>query len=362
MQSKALALLLAPLAFSQANLVSPELHPDRTVTFRILAPKAAQVTLAMDFMSASSPEKMTRDSEGVWSVTVGPLAPSVYIYTFNVDGVTLADPVNPNIKLRARTSASMVEVPASAPALWEPRDVPHGAVEINWHKSAAINGETRWIWVYTPPGYEKDPKQRYPVLYLFHGSNDTAGGWTLAGHANFILDNLIAEKKAVSMIIVMPFGHALPFGARGGPITNTDLYEKYLLKDAMPLIESKYRIKPGRENRAVAGLSMGGGQTITIGFRHLDLFSAMGAFSAAIPQDFEKEFSAIAANPQAVNAKLKLFWLGCGKQDSLFDRSQKFSELLTARGIKHTFRPTEGAHVFKVWREYLSEFAPLLFR
>ncbi len=357
-----LAMMLAPLAWPQAdNLVSPEVQPDRRVTFRVRAPKASDVSLSMDYMPAGTREKMTKDSEGVWSVTIGPLDPTVYIYSFNVDGITMSDPVNPNIKLRARTSASMVEVPAESLALWDARDVPHGGVEINWQKSTAINGETRWFWVYTPPGYEKNAGQRYPVLYLFHGSNDTAGGWTLAGHANFILDNLLAEKKAVPMIIVMPFGHAVPFGSRGQG-NNTDLYEKYVLKDVMPLVESKYRVKPGRENRAIAGLSMGGGQTIAIAFRHLDLFSSIGAFSAAIPGDFEKEFAQTIEKPKEVNAKLKVFWFACGKQDSLFERSQKFSDMLDARQIKHTFRPSEGAHVYKVWRLYLSEFAPLLFR
>ena len=361
-RSVLLAMMFASFAWPQAdNLVSPEVQADRRVTFRLRAPKASDVSLSMDYMPAGTREKMTRDGEGVWSVTIGPLDPTVYIYSFNVDGVTMADPVNPNIKLRARTSASMVDVPAESPGIWEVRDVPHGSVEINWQKSTAINGETRWFWVYTPPGYEKSASQRYPVLYLFHGSNDTAGGWTLAGHANFILDNLLAEKKAVPMIIVMPFGHAVPFGARG-QVSNTDLYEKYVLKDVMPLVESKYRVKAGRENRAIAGLSMGGGQTIAIGFRHLDLFSAIGAFSAAIPGDFEKEFGQTIANSKDVNAKLKVFWFACGKQDSLFERSQKFSDMLDAHQIKHTFRPSEGAHVYKVWRLYLSEFAPMLFR
>ncbi len=365
-KSLALALFLTPLAWPQAppaeTLVSPEVHPDRRVTFRIRAPKASEVTLSMDYMPAGTRETMTKDAEGVWSVTIGPLDPTVYIYTFTVDGVTMADPVNPNIKLRARTSASMVEVPADPPAIWDARDVPHGTVQINWQKSSVINGETRWIWVYTPPGYEKEAKRKYPVLYLFHGSNDTAGGWTLAGHANYILDNLLAEKKAVPMIIVMPFGHAVPFGARGGQVNNTDLYEQYLLKDVMPLVESKYRVMPGRANRAIAGLSMGGGQTISIGFKHLDLFSAIGVFSGAIMTSFEKEFPQVLANPKDTNAKLKVLFIACGKQDSLFERSQKLSELFTAHQIKHTFRPSEGAHVFKVWRLYLSEFAPLLFR
>jgi enterochelin esterase family protein len=354
--------LANPQAPSPDSLVSPEVHPDRRVTFRVRAPKASEVLLAMDYMPPAEREKMTKDDEGVWSVTIGPLEPTVYVYTLIVDGITMADPVNPNIKLRARTSASMVEVPAASPAIWEPRDVPHGTVEINWQQSRVIDGETRWIWVYTPPGYEKDVKRRYPVLYLFHGSNDTAGGWTLAGHANFILDNLLAEKKAVPMIIVMPFGHAVPYGVREAPVNNTDLYEQYILKDVMPLIESRYRVAPGREHRAIAGLSMGGGQALTIGFRRLDLFSAIGAFSAAAQADFEKEFAQVLANSKDTNAKLKVLWLACGKQDGLLERSRKLSELWTARQIEHTFRATEGAHVFKVWRQYLSEFAPLLFR
>ena len=156
------------------------------------------------------------------------------------------------------------------------RDVPHGKVEINWEKSKAIHGETRAIWIYTPPGYEKN-SQRYPVLYLFHGSNDTAAGWTMAGDANFILDNLIAEKKAAPMIVVMPFGHATPFGvpAAAGSVSNDELFEEYVLKDVIPTVEAGYRVAPGRTNRAIAGLSMGGGQSLKIGVGHLDLFSAV---------------------------------------------------------------------------------------
>ena len=163
------------------------------------------------------------------------------------------------------------------------------------------------------------------------------------------------------MIVVMPFGHAVPFGGRG-PVNNTDLYEKYIVNDVMPLVQGKYRVKAGRENRAIAGLSMGGGQSLAIGFRHLDLFGSIGAFSAAIPGDFEKEFGAALEKPKETNAKLKVFWFACGKQDSLFARSQNFSDMLDKHQIKHTFRPSEGAHVYKVWRSYLTEFAPLLFR
>lgn len=366
-RTASILLLLASCAWPQPpapdTLVSPEVQPDRRVTFRLRAPKASEVTFFGDWMPVGSEEKMAKGADGVWSVTLGPLAPSIYLYTFTVDGVTMADPVNPRIKLRSRTSASMVEVRASTPALWQERDVPHGTVEINWQKSKVIKGDARWIWVYTPPGYEKDRDRQYPVLYLLHGSNDTAAGWTLAGNANFILDNLLADKKAVPMIVVMPYGHAVPFGSpREAQAKNTSLFEQYLLEDVMPLVESRYRVAPGRQNRAVAGLSMGGGQSITIGFGHMDLFSALGAFSAAVPADFEKHFAGALEDAKGTSANLKVLWIGCGRQDSLFPRSQKLSEMLNAHHIRNTFRASEGAHTYTVWRLYLGEFVPLLFR
>ena len=359
----AIAFIGVSAAQRPSSIVSPEVTADRHVTFRIEAPKASEVAFYGDWMPVGTQQKMAKDAGGVWSLTVGPLPPSIYIYNFVVDGMTLADPVNPRMKLRARTSASLVEVPGDSLALWQAHDVPHGAVEINWERAKTLDGETRWIWVYTPPGYAKESGRRYPVLYLFHGSNDTAGGWTLAGNANFILDNLIAAKQAVPMIVVMPFGHAVPFGApREQQVKNTALFESYLLQDVQPLIESKYRVTPGRENRAIAGLSMGGGQSLTIGFRHLDLFSAVGAFSAAVPGDFETQFAGALKDAEGTNRKLKVLWIGCGRQDSLFERSQKLSELLSAHQVRNTFRATEGAHTYTVWRQYLAEFVPLLFR
>jgi enterochelin esterase family protein len=343
-----------------SSVVSPEVHSDRRVTFRVRAPKSAEVTFFGDWMAPNSREKMTRGDDGVWSITAGPLPPSIYLYTFTVDGVTIADPVNPRVKLRSQTSASMVEIPSDPPALWQIRDVPHGSVVINWQHSKVL-GDPRWIWVYTPPGYESD-RRRYPVLYLLHGSNDTAGGWTLAGNANFILDNLLAERKAVPMIIVMPYGHAVPFGSpRELQVKNVARFEEYLLQDVIPFIEGKYRTAPGRQNRVIAGLSMGGGQSLTIGFAHPELFSAVGAFSAA-PVDFEQRFKSVLANPTQANSQYKLVWIGCGRQDTLFERSEKLSKLLEANHIRHTFRPTEGAHTFTVWRQYLGEFLPLVFR
>jgi enterochelin esterase family protein len=298
-----LFLAAVSMAWSQApqrerpigdTLQSPEVAADHRVTFRIYAPKASEVTLTGDWLGTTPAPKLTRDERGVWSLTVGPMEPSIYIYSFNVDGVAMADPVNPRMKLRARTSGSLVEVKDDAPAFWEARDVPHGTVEINWEKSKAIGGETRAIWIYTPPGYAQTTR-RYPVLYLLHGSNDTAAGWTTAGNANFVLDNLLAEKKAAPMIVVMPFGHATPFGVpvpQGG-MTNDALFEEYLLKDVIPTVEARYRVSPGRENRAIAGLSMGGGQSLRIGLGNVELFSGVASFSGAVPGDFETRFAGL---------------------------------------------------------------------
>jgi len=356
-------LLASAVAFAQTSrvdtLVSPEVLPDRRVSFRVRAPKASEVSLFGDWMMPNTQQAMTRDDRGVWSTTLGPLEPGLAIYTFTVDGVTTPDPVNPRIKLRARTSASLVDVPGHPPELWEARDVPHGAVEVNWEKSK-VTGDTRAYYVYTPPGYDPSRSARYPVLYLLHGNNDTASGWTDVGKANFILDNLLAEKKALPMIIVMPWGHAVPYA--GSQSNNTAIFERYLIEEVIPQVEKKYRVARGRENRAIVGLSMGGGHALQIGLSHLELFSAVAAFSSAVPGNFESRFKPLLDHPDGTNKKLKHLWIGCGRQDPAFERNQELSELLTAHKVRNTFYPTEGLHNFAVWRRYLVQVAPLLFR
>lgn len=352
-------------AFCQ-NIVSPEVSPDRHVTFRLAAPKASEVTFTADW--ATGAEKMVKDDKGVWSLTVGPLAPATYIYSYTVDGMAMADPINPRIKLRARGSGSLFDVPPDSPALWQARDVPHGSVEINWEHSKVLNGETRWIWVYTPPGYQKESNRKYPVLYLLHGSNDTAAGWTTAGSINFILDNLIAEKKAVPMVVVMPFGHATPFGAGRGngatpQVSNTILFEQYLLKDVMPTVEAKYRITANADSRAIAGMSMGGEQSLAIGFGHPELFSSIGALSPSMPRELAERWAPALADSKAANAKWKVLWIACGRQDpGHLSASRKQHETLQQAGIKHAYVETEGAHNYALWQQQMVELTPLLFR
>ncbi len=387
------ALGISSLALAQTprsapdSVVSPEVHPDHSVTFRIRAPQATEVTVSGDFLQAGTNMKLEKGENGVWSVTTPPLDPTIHLYFFSVDGILMADPVNPFIKLRQRTSASLVEVPATPAAPWTFRnEVPHGSVDVNWRPSKVITYTVPQVWVYLPPGYEKG-NTRYPVLYLLHGSGDVPSSWTTAGNANVILDNLIADKKAKPMIVVMPLGHSvppLPASANGpevraavggatqpapAPIAsaaaganNTQVFEDYFLHELMPFVEAKYRIAPGRQNRAMAGLSMGGGETSYVGFGHLDLFGSLGIFSASGGAQFATKNAAILADAKGTNAKLNVLWVGIGDRDPGYNNAKKFIETLEQSHIKNTFRVIEGGqHTWPVWRVCLSEFVPLLF-
>jgi enterochelin esterase-like enzyme len=342
-----------------SSIVSPEVGADRRVTFRILAPEARKLSVAGQWDN-NVPHDMTKDADGVWSITLGPIEPSFWIYNFVVDGVSIADPVNPLVKLRMRTSASLVNVPANPPALWEARnDVAHGAIEINWHNSA-VTHDARPYYVYTPPGYDPTSSTRYPVLYLLHGNNGTPADWTAAGHANFMADNLIAAKRVKPMIIVMPWGHAVPFG--GPQAENDATFDRYLIEEVMPAVEKKYRVASGAENRAIMGLSMGGRHAVKTGLTHLNLFGSVGAYSAAPMPDFETQFKDLLADATGTNAKLRFLWIGCGRQDALFATNEKLDATLTANKIRHTFLAIDGFHDYYFWRRCFIETAPLLFR
>jgi enterochelin esterase family protein len=354
---------------------SCEVHSDRTVLFRLAARDATSVKLDGDFLQAppavagapppSAARDMTKGDDGVWAITVGPLHPAVYSYVFIVNGVRNLDPANPMVKLGDRASESLFEVPGDQPALYDIQPVPHGTVHINWYHSAAL-GVPRSIYVYTPPGYEEG-KSKLPVLYLLHGSGDTEAGWVDIGRANLILDNLVAAGRAKPMIVVMPFGHPLADvmlvqSAGRGPANADDLFAKDLLQDVMPLAEKLYRISAKADDRALAGLSMGGGQALRIGLSHLDTFHYIGAFSAAARGNPEEAFKDFFADPAAANQKLKLFYIACGKTDGLFAGSQALSDALEKHQIKHKFAPSEEGHVWRNWQDYLADFAPQLFR
>ena len=354
------------------QLVSPEVKPDKTVTFRFRAPNANQVTVIGELDGKTYP--MTKDEAGVWSATIGPLEPDVYNYQFNVDGVIAMDPVNPAVKLGfgAFPPANMFEIPGDE--FDDAREVPHGTVRIETYHSKSM-GVPRTLWMYTPPGYETG-NTRYPVLYLLHGSGNTESSWMLTGRANYILDNLIASGKSKPMIIVNPLGYVRqgvnlaperpvvsgPAPAGPGAAPGGGLVGKDLLEDVIPFVEQKFRTLKDADNRAIGGLSMGGGQTVAIGFANPDKFHSIIVMSAGA-QNAEQNYPGFFKDPAATNKQLKLLWVGIGKDDKLvMAGNNALKESLIKTGIKHTYRETTGRHEWVVWRHHLHEVAPLLFR
>jgi enterochelin esterase-like enzyme len=352
-------------AAAERPVRSPEVGPDRQVTFRLRAPHATEVTVGGEFQSGSV--AMTKDNDGVWSVTVGPLKPEIYNYNFTIDGVKTIDPGNPEVKTGSTpgTIASILEVKGDGPAFYDAQPVAHGEIHTLWYQSKSL-GAIRRVTIYTPPGYDCAADRRYPVLYLFHGANADETAWTRLGHVNLILDNLLAAGKIKPFIVVMPFGYpASPWpegGSAGGFGSVTEGFSRDLIGDVIPLVESRYRVYADREHRAIAGLSMGGQESLTIGLNHLELFSYVGGFSAAVrPPEFARSFAALTADPKATNSNLHLLWIGCGTEDSLFSAAQSFSAFLDQAQIKHTFYTMPGAHTWMVWRNFLLQFAPQLF-
>jgi enterochelin esterase-like enzyme len=339
-------------------LISPEYLPEGRVTFRLRAPRAAEVTMRGEWALRQT-IPMTKDAAGVWSATVGPLPPEVYAYSFVIDGVAIADPSNKDVKFSARgPSESLISVPGPAPQLHEPRDVPHGGVQENWYQSKTA-GELRHYFVYTPPGY--DARAAYPVLVLLHGAGNAETNWRDIGRAHFIIDNLLAERKVKPMLLLMPFGHTVPQGAPNARENNA-LFEKELLTDILPSFESRYKVGPGGKNRAIAGLSMGGMQALAIGLRNPDRFGWTGVFSPIMERDFDQRYAGQLASAGDLNRKISLLWVGCGLQDQLFPGTEALHATLLKSGVKHEYHTGEGFHSWVVWRKHLAEFAQKLFR
>jgi enterochelin esterase family protein len=346
---------------------SPEVAADRRVTFRLRAPNAAEVLLARD---GSPRVPMQKDAQGVWSVTTAPLEPDFYGYSFIVDGTRMLDPVNGLIKSNLQNPGSIVHVPDAAVA-WETADVPHGSVHHRYYRSGLV-GDQRDYFVYTPPSYDASAARRYPVLYLLHGMSDGADAWSSEiGRANVILDNLIARGQAKPMVVVMPLGYGAPeiLEARwqGGPPDralgqrNRNRFRDALLTEIIPAIERDYRVATERTSRAIAGLSMGGAESLATGLNALDRFAWIGAFSSGgVPSDFDAVFPSLEGGK--ANAALRLLWIACGTEDGLITANRQLREWLTAKGVRHTDIETPGAHTWLVWRRNLVAFAPLLFQ
>ena len=342
---------------------APSVAKDGKVTFTLTAPKAAAVTLSGDWGGGRT--AMTKDDKGNWTATLE-LRPQIYSYTFLVDGVRTLDPANPQLKLGRVITASSIEVPGTPPMPWEMRDVPHGQITTITYRSTAAADQRR-LTVYTPPGYQPDQAAKLPVLYLLHGVGELESSWVQYGRASLIADNLLADGRMQPMIIVMPKGHAYrpgetpAPGAQPGSAFKASVFKEDLLETIIPLVEKTYRVKTDQPNRAIMGLSMGGAQSLNIGLGHLDRFSHLGIFSAGGSRDPDL-IAKVAADPKSTNAKLKLFWIGCGRTDQGFAGAQKLADDLTKAGVRHTFVPSEGAHTWINWREYLAETLPLLFQ
>jgi enterochelin esterase-like enzyme len=347
-------------------IISPEVSADRRVTFRFRAPSAKEVLLSRE---GTTRVAMQKDDAGLWSVTTDALEPDLYGYSFVADGVSLIDPSNPLMKPNLLGPTSMVYVPSTGATLpWEVSNVPHGTVHHHFYKSGVV-GDDRDFYVYTPPGYDAAAKTPYPVLYLLHGFSDDASGWTAVGRAHVILDNLIAQGKAKPMLIVMTLGYGTPEyvarttsqAARGAlRERNMENFRKALLTEVIPQVEKSYRASSDRSMRAIAGLSMGGAESLFTGLTSLDHFAWIAGFSAGgLGEDFNATFPSLDAK---ANAQIRLLWIACGTDDRLIDPNRKFREWLKSKSVQVTEIETPGAHTWMVWRRNLAAVAPLLFQ
>jgi len=369
--------MAAPKAMAQAPergpAISPEVLPDHRVTFRIQAPKASEVTLRGDWMEGIASEKLSKDDHGVWSVTIGPLTPDFYSYSFTVDGVKTLDPQNAVIKQGVRSLDNMFFLAGEEAAFQDNKPVPHGQIRLVWYHSGTL--DTQWrMHVYTPPGYD-DGGDKYPVLYLLHGGGDEDSGWSTIGRAGFILDNLIAAGKAKRMIVVMPNGSlprpanipAFTPGTPPSPEVMAALQEWFtneLMKEIIPYVEKNFRVVADREHRAIAGLSMGGGQTLQAVITNPEQFAYVAVWSAGIWQnatDWEKQNEQFLSKADQLNKWIKLFSISVGDKDFTLKGSKALSETLDKHGIKNQLHISGGGHTWINWRCYLNALVPQLF-
>jgi enterochelin esterase family protein len=371
----AVALSQIPGGLRPEAIISPGISSDNRVTFRIKAPKASEVMVSAS-VGTLNPKPagavkdqpgmwnmpLHKDASGLWTLTIGPLEPEVYRYAFVVDGVRGIDEANPNVRPGGATLWSYFEIPGNPPRFDELRDVPHGSVQFRTYRSTQAK-TFRNVVIYVPPDYDRYPSRKFPVLYLLHGGGDSEEGWVRLGRVPAIEENLLAQHQTVPMLVVMPYGDT------PGDATALDAIEafgKELFGDVFPVVEKNYRVEANRENRAIAGLSMGGGQSFTLGLRNPDKFAWVGEFSSgaftAKGFDLEKQVPGFLDNPASVNRELKLLFLGCGTEDPRYEAHSRLVELLKKNKIRHEFHTSPGEHEWRVWRHLLAEFMPKLFR
>lgn len=355
------------------EFVSPEVTAEKKVAFRVHAPKATTARLTGgDMPGVGGGVDMTKSDAGVWEANVGPLPPGAYRYKFLVDGLAVDDPRNPATSESNATTWSLAYVPGSD--ISDAKEVPHGAVAEVFYPSSTLK-RMRRMHVYTPPGYEKG-NASYPVFYLLHGASDSDDSWTTVGRAGFILDNLIAEGKAKPMIVVMPAGHTGPMRPRpqaGSTERRVDEFIDEFAKDIRPYVEKSYRTAEGRANRAIAGLSMGGGQTLNVAIANLGDYGYIGVFSSGVfgivarpgggePNTQWEDEHRATLDDAGLKQGLRLFWIGCGKEDFLVKTSEATAAMLRNHKFDVTSVDSEGGHTWANWRAYLAQFAPLLFK
>jgi enterochelin esterase family protein len=356
-------------------VVSPQVLPDKKVTFRYLAPNAKDVKLGGSQFGANQVQ-MVKDSIGIWSVTVGPVRPDIYPYSFIVDGVTVMDPANVEYFPNERFKGSLVDVQGFTPLIHAMRDVPHGSVNYEYYPS--VEGTTGTLVVYTPPGYDKNASAKYPVFYLISGTTDTEETWFKVGRTNLILDNLIAEGKAKPMIIVMPYGNpAATIASQKGSgkpadpvrresaeaVNRAKAFEDDLIKNIIPYVEKKYRAIANKDSRAIGGFSRGGGQTLRAAFGNLDKFSWICCYAAYLTQqEIEKTYPSLVDNPGNTNKQLKLFWVGIGNEDFLYAQTAEFLNYLNTKKVNYKSLVTGGGHTWMNTKLFLAESAQLLFK
>ncbi|MDR0962488.1 MAG: esterase [Mediterranea sp.] len=353
------------------NTNSPEVHADQTVTFRYLAPNAKEVKLNAQFADGK-PFTMTKDGDGVWSVTVGPIEPDMYPYEFQVDGIRVMDPSNPDCFPNENFKGSMVEIPGKEPYVYSIQDVPHGDVEYVMYDAPSIGATGRMV-IYTPPGYDPQGDKKYPVFYCISGTTDTDEVYFKVGRINFIMDNLLAAGKAEPMIIVMPYGNPAayfppvpmpaPGSAPGAGMPQTDLFSTELMQDIIPFVDKNYRTLATREGRGIGGFSRGGGQALRNGLKHTDKFAWVCSYASGIGvEDLENNYKNLIEDPDKTNKEMKLIWTGVGNSDFLYKMATDFNAALTKHRINHIDFICSGGHTWMNAKLYLHETLPRLFQ